>query len=101
MRDEIKATTWAPEDTVEYLKFNPFPVDFFWKNREGKVVPVQPTYSIINYGKWLKETPYFPGLFELVHDLLFRCGKTLPDLPTLTAQLRKIHLERVGQLQLF
>jgi hypothetical protein len=22
------------------------------------------------YGKWLRETPYFPGLFELCHDLL-------------------------------
>lgn len=100
MADEFKGTTWTQEDSIDYLTLNPLPADFVWKNRDGKMAEVRPTYSVTNYGKWLHETPYFPGLFELIHDLLFLSGKRLPDIHSLAAQLRKIHLEREGQMKL-
>ena len=93
---------------MAYLTDNPLPVDFQWfhrnKDPNGKplMAAVKPIYSISGgYGKWLHDTPYFPGLFELIHDLLFHSGSTLPDIDTLTAQLAAIKAERIGQADLF
>lgn len=93
---------------MAYLDENPTPVDFEWFHRDkgpgGKPVlaVVRPKYAIKGgFGKWLHDTPYFPGLFELIHDLLFHCGATLPDIETLVAQLEAIKAERLGQIELF
>lgn len=59
---------------MRYLNANPLPMSFRWKHRdfpEGPERPVQPSHkSVAAYGKWLRETPYFQGLFELVHAVL-------------------------------
>ncbi len=94
---------------MAYLAANPLPADFAWFHRDGLPTdptkglrPVLPSYRIhAGYGKWLHDTPYFPGLFELIHDLLFHSGSTLPDTITLTGQLDAIKRERLGQQELF
>lgn len=49
----------------------PLPTAFTWPHRDGGEQAVRPVHgAVIGYGKWLRETPYFPGLFELAHDLL-------------------------------
>lgn len=100
--------SWTHADTEAYLDENPLPVDFQWfhRNKDAHGNPllatVKPTYAIHGgYGKWLHDTPYFPGLFELIHDLLFHSGATVPDIETLTAQLERIKAERTGQGSLF
>jgi hypothetical protein len=69
--------TWSKDDSQAYLKANPLPVEFRWPHRDhrdapdGGLRPVQPAHkSVESYGKWLRETPYFPGLFELAHEIL-------------------------------
>ena len=78
---------WEPQNTVEYLTQNPLPVSFFWKDNEGTPRAVYPKHkSVIAYGKWLKETPYFPGLFELIHKILVH-ARDLGDADWLAAEL--------------
>ncbi len=101
MDQDATPAEWKPADTIEYLRLNPLPADFVWRHNNGENATVKPTYNVANYGKWLAETPYFPGLFELIHDLLFSAGSRLPDTLTLTAQLAAIRKERDGQLKLF
>jgi hypothetical protein len=100
MDSDFKISTWTHADTIEYLRLNPLPPDFLWRHRDGKLAEVKPSYSVQNFGKWLKETPYFPGLFELIHSILLPSPR-LPAIATLTAELLKIRKEREGQLSLF
>lgn len=100
--------SWTKQDTIDYLAENPLPVDFEWFHRDKgpdgkpKLAVVMPKYSLHGgYGKWLHDTPYFPGLFELIHDLLFHAGAGLPDIETITRQLVAIRTERLGQGDLF
>ena len=94
-------TAWTREDTAEYLTANPLPSDFEWKHRDGARARVHPSYRTHGgYGKWLRETPYFPGLFELIHDLIFKTGQ-VPAPEKLAEQLRAIERERNGQQSLF
>lgn len=92
------ADEWTREDTRDYLTANPLPNDFVWPHREGGKRPVQPAYRVSGgYGKWLWETPYFPGLFELIHRELFNCGDTLPTPEILASVLNQILAEREAQ----
>lgn len=99
---------WTKADTMTYLTANPLPLDFAWRRSDGRkdadgrgvLAGVQPTYAIDNYGKWLHDTPYYQGLFELIHDLLFTAPR-LPEIHDLAAQLTTIRLEREGQQKLF
>lgn len=62
---------WPADATMRYLNSAPLPETFTWPHRDGGDRPVRPVHhAVAGYGKWLRETPYFPGLFELVHDLL-------------------------------
>lgn len=62
---------WDDLATEGWLTEYPLPPDFTWPDRYGKERSVLPTYRIKGgYGKWLKETPYFPGLYELIHRIL-------------------------------
>jgi hypothetical protein len=77
MVDFARLLGWSKDDTQAYLKANPLPREFKWPHRDHRADPdggmryVQPSHaSVENYGKWLRETPYFPGLFELVHEVL-------------------------------
>ncbi len=100
--------SWTHADTMAYLDDNALPVDFQWfhknKSPDGKplLAVVLPKYRISGgFGKWLHDTPYFPGLFELIHDLLFHSGAILPSIEAITADLTRIKAERVGQTELF
>lgn len=56
---------------MQYLNENPLPSSFRWEHRDGGQRAVQPSHrAITGYGKWLRETPYFKGLFELIHSIL-------------------------------
>jgi len=85
--------TWTGDATMRFLNACPLPRTFTWPHRDdGKDRPVTPAHGTVTaYGKWLRETPYFPGLFELAHDLL----AAAPDefdaewLPIELARIRK------------
>lgn len=64
-------TLWHRDGTMRYLNAYPLPDGLKWPHRDGGDQEVKPSHGmVIGYGKWLRETPYFPGLFELCHDLL-------------------------------
>lgn len=64
---------WTQIQTEGFLTEFPLPASFMWPDRYGKERSPMPKYRVSGgYGKWLRETPYFPGLFELVHDILVR-----------------------------
>lgn len=92
---------WSKADTMEYLSTNPLPTDFAWRHKDGRLVAVQPRYAVADYGKWLHDTPYFQGLFELVHDLIIAAGSKLPDITTIAVQLNQIRVQRESQKTLF
>lgn len=74
---------------MKYLNANPLPVTFKWTHRDGGDRTVQPSHkSVTGYGKWLRETPYFQGLFELIHDVLTPLD-ALGDSDWLVAQIRR------------
>lgn len=93
-------TEWTREDTRDYLAMYPLPSGFVWPHRDGGKRPVQPVYQVSGgYGKWLWETPYFPGLFELIHRELVNA----PELPTsdgLVDLLNQILATREAQQEL-
>lgn len=94
-------SAWTKADTIEYLATNPLPIGFRWRHRDGQLAEVRPKYSVESYGKWLHDTPYFQGLFELVHELIVAAGAKLPDIDTIAQQLEQIRREREGQQKLF
>jgi hypothetical protein len=62
---------WTSNATMRYLNDFPLPRWLCWPHRDGGEQPVRPSHEkVIGFGKWLRETPYFPGLFELIDDLL-------------------------------
>jgi hypothetical protein len=62
---------WHRDASMRYLNENPLPTEFRWPHRDGGERSVWPSHTMVHgYGKWLRETPYFPGLFELAHDIL-------------------------------
>jgi len=63
---------WTKRNTIDLLTSDPLPTIFHWPHVEGSERPVCPTHSALRggYGKWLAEGPQFPGLFELIDDLL-------------------------------
>jgi hypothetical protein len=62
---------WTEIHTEGWLTEYPLPNDFVWPDRYDKPRHCVPTYKIKGgYGKWLHETPYFPGLFEEIHRIL-------------------------------
>ena len=81
------AHVWTADDTKEYLDSNPLPVGFTWKHKDGEHRLVQPSYKIESYGKWLRESPNFQGLFEEIHRLIVAQGSRLPDIDTVAAEL--------------
>lgn len=92
------AVVWTRDDTAAHLSRFPLPFTFTAvhqsANRDGsaRLVPVTPTGTIHKgYGFWLWKTPYFPGLFERIHDILLRWPNDadLPDGEALAELLRK------------
>lgn len=63
---------WTRELTRDLLTSDPLPRDFTWPHTDGGERPVQPSHETLRggYGKWLMEGPQFPGLFELINDIL-------------------------------
>lgn len=77
---------WTQDDTEQWLSANALPDDFVWPHRNAKpdgtesLQPVLPSYRLTKgYGFWLRTTPYFPGLFEEIHELLVGMGAKLPE----------------------
>lgn len=69
----IDLPVWTEIQTEGWLTEYPLPADFTWTDRYGTERPVLPKYRISGgYGKWLHETPYFPGLFEHIHEIIAR-----------------------------
>ena len=79
---------WTKDDTVDYLNRYPLPTSFPWPGKDGKLITVSPSYTIKHgYGKWLHDTPYYPGLFDAIHDTLVAFGEALPSEAELFAAL--------------
>lgn len=74
---------WTAVQTEGWLTEYPLPVGFTWPDRYGKPRAPMPSYRLKGgYGKWLRETPYFPGLFERCHEILLKA----PDDALLTPE---------------
>lgn len=98
---------WSPDDTEEFLDVEPLPAGFKWRLTKataraarGELVDVQPAHRGLAYGKWLRETPYFQGLFELVHQVVVEAGDKLPTAEEVAARLTEIRLGREAEGQL-
>ena len=91
--EALHETDWSLDDTMHYLTANPLPADFHWPHRDfpaARPQPVHPKNRIhYGYGKWLRETPYFPGLFERIHGIIIAAGSDLPDPETIAAELHR------------
>lgn len=95
----LPVPSWTPDLTERWLSANPLPGDFQWPHRDAnpdgtpRLQTVIPSYRLHKgYGFWLRTTPYFPGLFEEIHDVLCAIDP-LPDdgaalAATLTERLR-------------
>lgn len=80
---------WSRDATMRYLNSVPLPAAFTWPHRDGGELAVRPVHTaVIGYGKWLRETPYFPGLFELAHELLVSAPQDL-DVEWLPSRLQE------------
>jgi hypothetical protein len=95
------AAAWSKDHTQDYLTANPLPPGFLWPHRDhrhednGGLRPVQPSHSQVTaYGKWLRETPYFPGLFERIHAIL-TAAPDLGDAEWLAASLLPLRPGRI------
>lgn len=90
---------WNDDDVERWLNDFPLPADFRWtrtdrtKDTKEKILTpdtlVMPSHRGVSYGKWLRETPYFPGLFEMVRDIIQALpeGANLPTPEELAARL--------------
>ena len=92
---------WSADDTEELLNVEPLPVGFKWRLTKtsaralrGDLVDVVPAHRDLAYGKWLRETPYFQGLFELVHQVVIEAGDKLPTPDEIAERLTRLRLER-------
>lgn len=62
---------WSQADTEEWLSRYPLPVDFLWPDCRGIARAVLPSNRLSKgYGFWLRTTPYFPELFEEIHQII-------------------------------
>ena len=98
---------WTDDDVMRWLNDFPLPADFRWtrvdrardtkKKIESPGTLVMPAHRGVVYGKWLRETPYFPGLFEAIRDII----KALPEgAPLPTAEELAARLVALQQTQL-
>jgi hypothetical protein len=98
---------WTEDDVIRWLNDNPLPADFRWtrvdRNRETKAktyspgTVVLPSHRGLLYGKWLRETPYFPGLFEKVRDVILALPDDAP-LPTPEELAERLYQLEANQL---
>lgn len=105
------SSDWTDDDVVRYLNDYPLPADFRWTRvdrhrttREKTLTPdtlVYPSHRGVaergTYGKWLRETPYFPGLFEKVRDIIIAIPDDAP-LPTPEEIAARLHELEATQL---
>jgi hypothetical protein len=103
---------WTDDDVERWLTDFPLPADFTWtrtdttKDKEKILTPntaVRPKHHGVDYGKWLRETPYFPGLFERIRDIIrdVPVGTHLPPPEELALLLRRPPPEKTTQPTLF
>lgn len=106
---------WTDDDVMRYLDDWPLPADFTWtrvdiaKDTKEKILTpdtaVRPKHHGVAYGKWLRETPYFPGLFERVRDVIraipIGVGAKMPTPEELADLVRRPPEEKSTQPTLF
>lgn len=95
---------WSRDDSMRYLNQVPLPAWFRWHHRDDadpkSTRVARPVHSAVTgYGKWLRETPYFPGLFELVHEVLVK-AEELGDSEWLGHEVKKFHEAEQKQQEL-
>ncbi len=95
---------WSKGDSVEWINVHATPLfadHLRWPDRDKKTRRVEPAHGHLKggYGKWLAETPHFPGLFELIHGLVlnWQGGAKVPTGAEVLAELERIWKEREGQ----
>lgn len=103
------ANDWTDDDVMHWLNDFPLPADFRWtkvertKDKERIETPdslVLPSHRGVDYGKWLRETPYFPGLFEQIRDIIF-ASDVLPTPEELAEKLYKLRETQLPPGNLF
>lgn len=86
---------WTKDDTEAFLTEFPLPASFTWPGKDGKALAVCPKYTLHGgYGKWLRETPYYPGLFDAVHTVLATDDAALGDEAVMLRALERARSER-------
>lgn len=107
---DLPTTPWTPDDSEKWLTEtgHALPDDFTWPHRDPKpdgsanLQPVLPSYRLAKgYGFWLRTTPYFPGLFEEIHQILLMSDPLPDDGAALAEVLRARLLQRGEQTKLF
>lgn len=95
----LSVPTWTKDSTSAYLNDEPLPPGFLWIHKDGGLRAAHPSYRVHGgYGKWLRETPNFPGLFEAVHEAMERAFRTMPTIPTqqwLVEELDRVRGEKI------
>lgn len=67
----MNSLVWNRIAAQRYLNDFPLPTTFTWPHKDGGERPVHPVHAqVLGWGKWLAETPNYPGLFELIVDIL-------------------------------
>jgi hypothetical protein len=91
---------WTDDDVMRWLDDFPLPMDFTWtrvdrtKDTKEKIytpnTAVRPSHHGVAYGKWLHDTPYFPGLFEEIRDIIraIPAGSRMPTPEELAVMLK-------------
>lgn len=72
---------WTKQQTIDLISADPLPSNFLWPHKDGGNRPVVPSHQSLRggYGKWLSEGPQFPGLFELINDILADADRSGSD----------------------
>ncbi len=86
---------WASTETEAWLSKHPLPDSFRWPVN-GQLVTVRPVHSLRgSFGRWVRETPYFPGLFDACHTVLAAGrGQEIREGADLAARLQSMNGRR-------
>lgn len=95
-----QSSSWTVTDTEIHLSADPLPSDFTWRDYTGEMRAVCPVHALTcGFGAWLRATPYFPGLFDAIHQLLIRASDEVQiSSGWIVSELRKSHRETCAGL---
>lgn len=88
----LTVPVWSKNSTIKYLNEEGLPPGLVWENWEGVKEEVKPWFDAKQIGRWLSETPRFPGLFESIHQhLAERAKQTRSPRPQYNKRLKQRH----------